>query len=237
MRTKTKQQLGKRERCGQWSREKQLGLEYHSWQESNEKRCYPFHPQFPPQNAFFQPWRARSINGLFERRQTLGPIQDRMSYLPEEIDNHSVKGQKVETTWQANRGFQKTGWISPHNEAQQQSSLEDGVKPAHKWFQTTKCENLNHHYRLELRKKDHRSFQETSGRQRQSHKMEAIALRRKERGLKNGRKVNTKTIEKPAMKSLRALHPLHQKGVNFEFDRYGREAARTFLLNNNIESN
>ena len=56
MRTKTKQQLGKRERCGQWSREKQLGLEYHSWQESNEKRCYPIHPQFSPQNAaFFQP--------------------------------------------------------------------------------------------------------------------------------------------------------------------------------------
>ena len=35
-----------------------------------------------------------------ERRQTLSRIQDPMSYLPGEIDKHSVK---VETTWQANK--------------------------------------------------------------------------------------------------------------------------------------
>ena len=35
---------------------------------------------------------ARSRNGVTERRQTLSRMQDPMSVLPREIDNHSVKG-------------------------------------------------------------------------------------------------------------------------------------------------
>ena len=50
---------------------------------------------------------ARSRNGVTERRQTLSRLQDPMSFLPREIDNHSVKrhikklrpgGRPTETT-------------------------------------------------------------------------------------------------------------------------------------------
>lgn len=124
MRTKTKQQLGKTDKCGIPLLARQQWKEVLRW--------------------FRRIARARSINGLFKRRQTLGPIQDRMSYLPEEIDNHSVKGQKLGPRGRPTEGSKKRVEFL-HT---MRHTLEDGGKPAHKWFQTTKCENLNHHYRL-----------------------------------------------------------------------------------------
>ena len=66
----------------------------HPWQEDMKKRGAPLIPSDYCRSTQ-QKWR-----NVTERRQTLSRIQDPMSYLPGEIDKHSVK---VETTWQANK--------------------------------------------------------------------------------------------------------------------------------------